>query len=313
MKKSTKYFAYYPFVDGAEDEIDNSDMSISDAVENSMVINYAQNRIIAAIKNRPLNKDASDFYVESGLIDDIEHLITYPVSRIIISIIDQPGIRKRFGENEAQSAIHFIEEQDISKIDMLRELTADDDVIKVSDHPHFDYKVSILFFSNHTPDTEQYSLSNRAISDGYVYIVENESTMFEKAKTYSGRNEVTEILKHTIEDLVTKDLPLDVPQRIANMMREHTTPIIKELKMYNRTRDSDTEPPDTAELTYITTQKDSTRQDIVLECMELYRQGYTTDTIHTILPDWVPDTVITRVADGKYLPPTIDTIEQISQ
>lgn len=312
MTQSIEKFSKYPFLDGSKSAIEDSNTSIGDALDDTTVITNAQNRIIDAINNTQLGTDNSNFYPD--LQTDTQQLITYPIARILISIINQPGLNKRFGKNEAKSAIRFMEQDNVSKIEMVRELYGQNNPFEEIEHEHFDYRVSMLLFSNYTPDTPEYSLENRVLKDGYVYIIENDSEEFEQSKKYTGRKEITTILQHMIAKEVTDDLPLDVPRGIVDSMEEHTTPIKDALDMYGRSRDESPKMSvDSVTTTYLTNPEDSTKRDVVLECMELYNRGYTRSQIEDIIPNWVPDIVIDRVVDGKYLLPSENTIQSLEK
>lgn len=312
MSKNISHHATYPFLPETQSVIDKSEITLDEALSDEQIIDQSANRVIDAIYSRPNDEVESESAYAPNLLAPEEELITYPISRLFISVIDQDGLVTQFGKNEAQKAIYNIQRGSTTVHDILNTFSIPDGTIEHSDQQLFDYRVRIGFFVDNTPDEPQYRLANRVVTDGYVYIVERgDNSLVVQSGDVSPRTELTEILTSIIEDRVTKNLPLDVPRGIHERVKEKTTAITDEIQIYDRTR-SDSPDESVTEDGMLKLQHADSREKMVLACMELYENGNTVDEIVTQLPDGIPDIVVRRIIDGGYLPPSQNTVEQIT-
>lgn len=312
MSKNISHHATYPFLPGTQSVIDESQITLDEALSDETVVEESSNRVKDAIYSRPNDEMDSESEYSPNRLEPEEELITYPISRLFISVIDQDGLVTQFGKNEAQKAIYNIRRGTTTVDKLLNSFSIPDGTIERSEEPLFDYRVRIGFFVDNTPNESPYHLANRVVNDGYVYIVERDSnSLVVKNGNVSPRTELTEILTSLIEDKVTENLPLDVPRGIQERVKEKTTAITDEIQIYDRER---SESPDESvkQEGMLKLQHADTRKKMVLACMELYENGNTVEEIMSQLPDGIPDIVVQRIIDGGYLPPSQNTVDQIT-
>lgn len=313
MSKNVSYYAKYPFLPDTQSVIDESEITLDEALSDENIIEQTTTRITDAVYSRSENEIHTESRYAPDNLSDAEELITYPISRLFISVIDQDGLVTQFGKNEAERAIYNIENDTTTKDEIFNEFNIPDGTIERVSDPLFDYRVRIGFFVDNTPDNPQYALPNRLVKDGYVYIVERgENSIAVKDGEMKTRKELTELLSSVIENKVTKDLPLDVPRGVYERVSEKVTGVTDKIQIYDRER-SETPPDSLDEIPHIDRGKPNSQQNLVLSVMELYEYGYSTDEIVSMLPDGTPEIVIQRIVDGGYLPPSEKTVETATE
>lgn len=193
--------ARYPFLDAAREAVRRDGPSIEELVTaggHSATLDRAQERVDRALEGDTV-----------GLPRDPEvELLSYPLARIIVSLIDDDRVRQRYVRAEAATAVRRLKDDvsddrpDESGVDIawfLDELGIDgrsiDDGVSM---PMADYLRLAPFLEG-----SQWRLVNRRLRDGSVPVTDDE---------------LYELIRVGVEDRVGTGLPLDVPPSLEGQL-----------------------------------------------------------------------------------------------
>lgn len=204
------HHARYPFLTAAREAVREADVELAQLVsQDGPVLNRARERVETAID--------SDTVGEPRRSNRIE-LLSYPVARVLVSIIDEPGLTNRYARAEAQTAINRLTNESatgselrsvsvepLTTEELLDELALADAV----DSTASGYRMEVgpyLDLSDDLAD-RRWRLDTRSLSAGWVPI---------------NPTELETLLREAIQRRIESGLPLDVPDTIVDSL---TNPI----------------------------------------------------------------------------------------
>lgn len=213
------YHARYPFLDAARDAVANADVDLGSLVRtDNAAVERGRERVTRAL---------TDGTVESKHhITPRTELLSYPIARVLISLLDTPGAVEKYAAVEAETAHKRVVEeistgtnrtnprdQSFSLETVLAELGLDGDVRR-PDHQRHEtavYHVSVSRYLQFAPDGEKWTLVRRELAAGSVSV---------------SRSELLELLRKAIESRVLDGLPFEVPAEIADPL----DPAVREIQ-----------------------------------------------------------------------------------
>ncbi len=193
--------ARYPFLEAAREAVTESESSLEEILGSegrSAAVARAVERIERALAGDTVGHPRVDHEVE---------LLSYPLARIIVSLVDDTRVTSRYVQAEAATAIERLTED--------TERAAGNDLIDTDGLiDEFDltlrtrdtwYEIAVLDFLSISGDLEgeRWQLVNRQLGAGWVRIE---------------TDELQQILQAAISQRVGRDLPLVVPGEIAERL-----------------------------------------------------------------------------------------------
>lgn len=195
--------ARYPFLDSATDAVEAAGVDLLSLVEggDDPVVDRAVERVETAL---------SEGTVGAPRRPRVE-LLSYPVARVLVSLLDEPRAVRTYASAEATTARERFE-ADIEQSDELRstggsslslsrlcsELDLDGELREHNDG--FAVAVSTYLRLAGEQDDDQWRLVERSLTDGYVRVE---------------RRELYALLETAVAERVADGLPLAVPEEIA--------------------------------------------------------------------------------------------------
>lgn len=210
--------ARYPFLDAAREAVEQTGVSLADLVaadRDHPAVERGRERVERALVAGTVETDRR--------VDPRTELLSYPVARVIVSLLDAPGAVEKYAAAEAATASERFTEEFRHEGDagrqatlgagraggdppsddgftveaFLREFGLDDAVLVRDD----EYRVAVAEYLRLAPDGEAWRLAVRELSDGRVTVT---------------RGELSELLRSAVERRVADGLPLSVPPVIAD-------------------------------------------------------------------------------------------------
>lgn len=208
------HHARYPFLDTAREAVEAADVDFTALVTtNSAVVERGHERVERALVEGSIETDRH-------VTPRIE-LLSYPIARVLVSLLDTPGAIEKYAAAEAETAYtRFVEDCEgqtrihrnrspLTLESLLQEFDLDVDVrIPETDDR---YRIAVETYLQSAPEGDDWTLATRELSDGYVAV---------------NRSEVLAVLRETVETRVMTGLPLKVPSEIAKPLRS----TVQELK-----------------------------------------------------------------------------------
>jgi DNA primase large subunit len=207
--------ARYPFLADARAAVSEADVDLAAVVaDGGPIVERALERIRLAI--------------EEGTVGDPRRpqveLLSYPVARVLVSLVDQPGLvhryaraeadaaRERFvADTEADDALRSVARDRLDLAALLAEFdieeqieTGDQDAAAAESTTATDEAVRVdvdayLRLTAGLPDS-RWRLPTRSLADGAVTVT---------------REELYDLLREAIRDRIESDLPLSVPEEVS--------------------------------------------------------------------------------------------------
>lgn len=208
------FHARYPFLSASRDAAQNTTVDMTDIVtdQDNPIIRRAVNRIESAIESKTIGTPHRNTRVE---------LLSYPLARVIVSLINEPGLTRRYADAEAHTAhdrfvadfdqstqLQSVESTNITPSDLLTEFDLAAAVTPTDGHYHMDATAYLRLASSLTDDT--WRLVNRTLTEGQVRITQHELFV---------------LLREAVRQRVEADLPLNVPDQIAQALPSVTQEI----------------------------------------------------------------------------------------
>ncbi|MFB6105221.1 MAG: DNA primase regulatory subunit PriL [Halobacteriaceae archaeon] len=225
--------ARYPFLAEAREAVQAADVDIATVVsEDPAVVDRATDRVLSAIEERHVGDPHRDHRVE---------LLSYPVARALVSLVDETVLTRRYPVAEARTAhdrftadlaadteFQSVETTRLSLEDLLAEFDLARDVHhREGDRFDVDVPAYLLLASGIRGD--RWRLVNRQLRDGRVPV---------------DRQDLHRLLQEAIEDRVADDLPLDVPAAVGETVGDAVHEIQSTLADLDLTREIDTVVPE---------------------------------------------------------------------
>ncbi|RRJ28423.1 hypothetical protein [Halocatena pleomorpha] len=212
------YHARYPFLDAARDAVANADVDLSSLVRtDNAVVERGRERVIRALTEGTVESERR--------VSSRTELLSYPVARMLVSVLETPGAVEKYAAIEAATAHTRISEEVTTRTDrrtdrsfsletVLAELGLDDDVQQLDRRNRREtaaYRISVDRYLQFVPEEDGWSLVQRELADGSVSV---------------SQSELLELLRKAIEARVLDGLPFDVPPEIAEPLR----PAVREIR-----------------------------------------------------------------------------------
>lgn len=225
--------ARYPFLRDAKAAVEDADVDLMAVIESepSPILQRAVERVRGAIDDGRVPDPSPDSEVE---------LLSYPVARILVSLVDNPVLTNRYALAEARRAFDLLGDElrsdsllrssratRLSEGELLEEFDLADRVRPTEDG----YEVAVTAYLMLTTELREHRwrLVNRGLSDGMVPI----------------RREALEtLMQEAIRLRVADGLPLDVPEPIADGLSDYVGEIQASLADVRIPTDIDRIEPD---------------------------------------------------------------------
>ena len=224
--------ARYPFLGAAREAVDAADVNLARVVRrDEAVLARALNRIESALDSGRIG--------EPHRRDRVE-LLSYPVARVLVSLVDQHVLTRKYARAEAATAHErlqaaFTDGDGLKSSDRDRltisSLLVEFDMSKAVRETAEGYAVGVgtyLTYASEKRDDE-WRLVNRTLRDGELELTESE---------------LLALVEQAIEGRVSDGLPLAVPDAIASHLDTEIERIEDRLADLDLTRDIDTVVPE---------------------------------------------------------------------
>jgi DNA primase large subunit len=225
--------ARYPFLGESRQAVQEAGVDLAAVVaEDDAVVERARERVVGALTDGEVGERARSDRVE---------LLSYPVARVLVSVVEENVLVRKYAQAEADAAHERFTadetddselksvggEDKLSRADLLREFDLTEHVHATSDGYDVDVPTYLLLSSSLRED--RWRLVNRALDDGRVPVSEPE---------------LDTLLREAVKDRVEDGLPLDVPDAIAEELEAPATAVHDVLADMDLTREIDTVVPE---------------------------------------------------------------------
>ncbi|MFC7239847.1 DNA primase regulatory subunit PriL [Saliphagus sp. GCM10025317] len=227
--------ARYPFLEAAREAVATEAVDLATVVEQDQaVVERARERVVAALEDGGTGEPSRDARVE---------LLSYPVARVLVSLVAENVLIRKYARAEAETAFDrftadFTDTTELKSVEstgvdletLLAEFDLGPSVRSVADDPPT-YRIDVGAYLPLADDlwADEWRLVNRALADGEVPITEAELLTL-----------VREAVRTRVED----GLPFDVPEPIAAALEDEAAEIREVLAEMDLTREIDTVVPD---------------------------------------------------------------------
>jgi DNA primase large subunit len=223
--------ARYPFLAAAREAVEAAGVDLVAIVsEDDPALERGRERVEMAITDRTVGDPARSPRTE---------LLSYPVARVLVSLVDEAVLTRRYARAEAETAHErFRAEFEADQLKSARSERLDLDAVlrefdlasAVRETPE-GYRMAVGPYLTYAADQsgDAWRLVNRPLDDGEVPIE---------------RGELLALLQSAVETRVREGLPLSVPDAIADAVTEDVEGIRETLADLELTRDIDTVVPD---------------------------------------------------------------------
>lgn len=227
--------ARYPFLAASREAVEAADVDLASLIrDEEAVVSRAAERVTGALCEGSVGDSHRSTRVE---------LLSYPVSRVLVSLVDERICTRKYAHAEAERAISQFraaheaatqlksaEREQLPLTDLLAEF---DLTGTISEQAGEDagYRVAVGTYLTLISDLwgDEWALVNRTLADGEVFI-ENE--------------ELYTLIEEAISQRVALGLPLSVPEEIADPLESEVEKLREALADLDLTREIDTVVPD---------------------------------------------------------------------
>jgi DNA primase large subunit len=224
--------ARYPFLQSAREAVDSMDVAIVEIVRTEdAVVERAVERIDGALEDGVVGEPHRRPRVE---------LLSYPVARVVVSLVDEHVLTRKYANAEARTA-HERFEYDLNrsvefKSTQREQLTLDTllrefDITGAVRETQEGYAVDVGTYLGLAADKrgDEWRLVNRELADGEVFL---------------GSGELLVMVRQAVKQRIASGLPLAVPDEIAAELDEPREQVAKALAELDLMRDIDTVVPE---------------------------------------------------------------------
>jgi DNA primase large subunit len=224
--------ARYPFTTAARTAVDEADVDLAGVVaSDESVVARGLERVEWALTEGEVGEPHRRTRVE---------LLSYPVARVLVSLVDERVLTRKYARAEAATAHErFTEEfaataeykstrgERLTQADLLAEFELTSAVRESAEG----YQVGVGTYLDLAADQwgDEWRLVNRVLADGDVAVSEAE---------------LHELIRQAIRHRVADGLPLSVPNPIAEHLDEEVAQVRETLSNLDLTREIDTVVPD---------------------------------------------------------------------
>ncbi|PSP38797.1 DNA primase [Halobacteriales archaeon QH_7_65_31] len=221
--------ARYPFLDASRQAVETADVDLATVVqEGGPAVERGLDRIERALVDGTVAPE-SRWSVRA-------ELLSYPVARVLVSLLDVRGAVEKYATAEATLAYErFTDDFDadtqlkstsddaLTLSVLLADFDAGSDVTAVGEG-RFEIGVTTYLDLAAPLDGQRWRLATRALDDGTVTV---------------SRRELYELLREAVRERVVEGLPLSVPEPIADALAAEVTTLQDALAPVERTSDVD--------------------------------------------------------------------------
>jgi DNA primase large subunit len=225
-----RHHARYPFLDDARRAVGEANFDLHSLADDERVRERATERVERALDDGTVGDPSRTTRVE---------LLSYPLARVLVSLVDEHVLTRKYARAEATTAHErFSDAESHQQLKSARteRLTSEDLLAEfdLAGSVHADpdgYRVAVGTYLPLAADMwgDEWRLVNRALSNGEVPISDAD---------------LDELLRKAIERRVTEGLPLDVPDAIVDALESTVEEIRETLAELDLTRDIDTVVPE---------------------------------------------------------------------
>ncbi|WP_135303398.1 DNA primase regulatory subunit PriL [Haloarcula amylovorans] len=224
--------ARYPFLEGAREAVEAAAVDLSEVVAtDETVTQRALERVEHAITDGTVGEPHRRTRVE---------LLSYPVARVLVSLVDQHVCTRKYARAEAETAHERFAEEFEQTTEFkstqserveLRDLLAEFDLSASVREAETGYWVAVGTYLDLAADQrgDEWRLVNRPLADGRVRITDDDLHVLLK-----------QAIRHRVED----GLPFDVPDVIADELDGEVEQLREVLADLDLTREIDTVVPE---------------------------------------------------------------------
>jgi len=193
--------ARYPFTGGAREAVGEAGVDLVGVIEREpSVVARGRDRVRRALLEGEVTAD--------GAVDHRTELLSYPVARVLVSLLDTPGAVEKYAASEARTAHERFVADDrrdrpggLSLEALLREFDLAGAVTRTDDGA----RVAVGSYLRLAPEGREWRLVARELADGAVRVE---------------REELYALLREAVERRVADGLPLDVPDPVAEPLAD---------------------------------------------------------------------------------------------
>ncbi|MFB6111659.1 MAG: DNA primase regulatory subunit PriL [Halobacteriaceae archaeon] len=226
------FHARYPFLTAAREAVAAAEVDLAEVVDSEpAVVDRAVERVELAIE---------EGVVGDGVRDPRVELLSYPVARVLVSIVDEHVLTRKYGAAEARTAhdrfmdaiqddseLRSVDRERLTLGRLLREFDLENDVHETTEGFSVDVPAYLLLSAGIRGD--EWRLVNRPLRNGRVPVE---------------RTELGRLLQAAVEDRVTSALPLSVPGAVAEPLESAVTEVRSVLEDLDLTTDIDAVVPE---------------------------------------------------------------------
>lgn len=227
--------ARYPFLAVARETVEAADVDLVSIVtrENDPIVERAVDRVTRAI--------------EAGTVGDPHptprvELLSYPVARVLVSLVGEPPLIQRYAQSEATTAyerftadvdesteLQSVSRERLTLRALLREFELEDAVVALESDGGFGIDVARYLALAADLPGDRWRLTNRTLAAGTIPVT---------------RDELYDLLREAVTDRIEDGLPLDVPDTIAEPLAPEVARIRELLADIELSDHIDTVEPD---------------------------------------------------------------------
>jgi DNA primase large subunit len=224
--------ARYPFLSSAREAVEASDVDLAAVVRrDGEVVDRAVGRVENALDGGTVGEPHRRTRVE---------LLSYPVARVLVSLVDEHVLTRKYARAEAATAHERLEAdradttelkstrtESLTLADLLVEFDISDDIRETPEG----YRVDVGTYLHLAADEwgDEWRLVNRDLQAGEVPLEESELLV---------------LVRQAVRKRVVDGLPLSVPKAIANDLEPQIAAVRETLTDLELMRDIDTVVPD---------------------------------------------------------------------
>ncbi|QCC58964.1 DNA primase regulatory subunit PriL [Natrinema thermotolerans] len=225
--------ARYPFLEAARETVATEAVDLATVVEgDEAVVDRARQRVITAIESGETGEPHRDTRIE---------LLSYPVARVLVSMVDERVLVRKYARAEAATAydrftedmtdtteLKSVESTGLDLSDLLAEFDLRDAVRTAADG---EYRIDVGTYLPLAEDLwdDGWRLVNQPLAAGEVPV---------------GEDELLTLVREAIRGRIDDGLPFEVPESIATALEDEADEIREVLAEMDLTQDIDTVVPD---------------------------------------------------------------------
>jgi DNA primase large subunit len=198
----------YPFTQEAAEYVRSLGYSLEGLLEKpsfKTIRNRAEERVQGAISGQIPDKRANTY------AEDLTELLSYPLSRVMVSCLDDPILMRRYALAESKLAFKRMQNEKDGLIALGNDLGI---------HPQKagTWKIHFTEYirAAHRMHSPKWKLTNRDLSEGYLTVTDEE---------------LKRLLEELAREKVLKGLPLQVDEKVCLGLAEYLNPIRAELEI----------------------------------------------------------------------------------